>query len=270
MWQAYLQDKISSAIGASVAFEKLSISPFRGVADGRGLIARLDETATPFLTVERVQLKLKMSDLLAKQLTIETVLLERPVLTIERGGDGTWNLPLPKPKLSKPPAPPVETVPGKKDESSSSWATGVRQIILTDGSITYRDQSQGFDGYTAEARPINLQFDMPDLASVTGTIAGIRRLDRPAELGALRVVGEGAGLYALPDLDKVSGKLSLEQPPLLRIDLDATAREVHVVLAVQAVMADLLKLLPPRLTDRLPPFLGSARSNLNWDATWAR
>jgi uncharacterized protein involved in outer membrane biogenesis len=260
VWQAYLQERISDAVGASVAFEKLSVSPFRGIVDGRKLVARVDDAATPFLTVERVQLKVKMGDLLAKRLAIETILLERPAVVIERGGDGTTNLPA----HQRQAAPAVPTSGLENDDGGTAWAAGVRQVILTDGSLSYRDQSAGFDGYTLQAGPIHLQFDHPagSVATLSGTIARLHRLDLPAEFGQVRVVGEGGGLHDLRNLQTVTGKLSLDADPLLRLDVQRQAAATTIELALKLAVTQVVQLLPAAWASQVPAFALGAESDV--------
>jgi uncharacterized protein involved in outer membrane biogenesis len=266
VWQQFLEDRISSAVGASVSFEKLSVSPFRGVVDGSRLVARPDETSTPFLTIERVQLKVKMSELLAKRLVIETVLLERPTVTVERAADGKLNVPIP---ATKPPALPAD---GEGDGSSSPWAAGIRQVLLTEGSVRYRDQSIGFDGYTLEAGPINLQLDQAPgkPATMTGNVAAIRRIDQPAELGSLLITGEGSGLEQLSDLRQLTGRVTAEIRNLLRVELDATATAIRATVHVTLTASGMWPLLPPGIIANIPSFLMTAQSDLTLTTSWNR
>jgi uncharacterized protein involved in outer membrane biogenesis len=267
VWQQFLEDRISSAVGASVSFEKLSLSPFRGVIDGTGLAARLNDAVTPFLTVERVQLKVKISELFAKRLAIETILLDRPAVTIERGGDGTWNLPLPKPS----PPPAAAAPPLSAEAGGSSWGAGVRQIILTDGQVRYRDHSSGFDGYSVEAAPINVQFDQPGgQATLTGSIGSLRRTDRPAELGLLRLLGEGTGLDDISKIQTATGRLSAEVKDFFRLDLDAAATTIRLALQAQLAVDRLFELLPEAWAQKLPTFLRTAKSEVKAETTLER
>lgn len=270
MLQQILQNKISGILGATVAFGKLSVSPFRGVVDGELLTAGMDDAMPPFLTVERIKLEVNMSQLLHKRIEIETAVFEKPVLTIHRRADGKCNLPLEHLRRGgSSSAEPIDA-PAEKETDSKPWGTVIKRLLLADGSIRYTDDSPGFDGYAVLAEPLNVEITTREhgrsLLSVT--VDSLCRTDREADLGMLRVNAELTGLDQFPSLSAVTGHLTADLDQQLRLQIGRDEDQLHAEFSATLAAESVLDVLPGRFAGLVPLLLAQAHADLHLAATW--
>src|SRR5690242_10129872 len=99
--QGAIERKLSSLLGAQVTFDKLNLSLFKGAIEVLGV--RVGDLAT----VARVNIEVAIGRAIKGEFVVKSLMIERPVVTLVRRADGSFNLPKPAPR----PPPAAEAPP---------------------------------------------------------------------------------------------------------------------------------------------------------------
>lgn len=205
-----IQRKISHMIGADVSFEHLNVSLLGGSLDARGMrvVTGDDGGAEPLLTVDRIRAELSLSRAIRGEIVIKSLTVDRPVLSLVRGPDGSLNLPKPldddaPADTATPPAPHGTSDAAAKPSRST---VEIDKVLLVDGEVRFR---QG--DYRAAASGILLDLSRAsggfDVTMIAETVS---RQDRPAHFGTVRATGRLDGTDDVTALANASLDLRLD------------------------------------------------------------
>ncbi|MGB7156833.1 MAG: AsmA family protein [Tepidisphaeraceae bacterium] len=241
-----VERKLSAALGARVSIEKLNLSLLGSSLDVSGITVLAHGAAEPLLTVRRVKADVAMGAILRKEVSIKSIVIEGPVLTIVRQPDGSTNLPTRDAADTR--APSITQPQGPDDDDApSAWNVAAAKVQLFDGSIHFRDGA-----YHASAqRVIGELLQKPDGIHVTLLAQSIGRRDEPLDIGEARANGVLGGVESLANIasatrldatfdiaDLIHG--SVRAPALAQRRFDVAAR-------AKAALGVLRRLVPARL-----------------------
>lgn len=130
--QPTIEAKLSAALGASVKFGSMKISPLSGTFVAENMVVAGESPDRPLLTIRRISAQLSVPKALLGQIAIKEMLIESPELTLN-------------PK-TRPPRPPSEP-PGKFeaqsiriDQGKISFQNGAHEITAADISAELKQQ----------------------------------------------------------------------------------------------------------------------------------
>lgn len=174
-YRGLIESKVEQALGREVRLGELHLSwlPLGVRVDGLAIGALAGEGGGDLLTAEHLRVGARLLPLLRKRLEVTAIVVEGPVMTLERRADSSWNVERWFAEEEEEDAP--ETAP------SGSGDFRVLDLHLTGGRITVRDLSLGRE------RPVELVLGGLDLR--------VRdlSLDRPVEIDlAAAIEPEGA------------------------------------------------------------------------------
>jgi hypothetical protein len=127
---AFAAAKASTALGRDVQVERFGVRLFPpAVTLERVVVAGRSAADSAFASADRVELRPRLLPLFRRQVVIDEVTLERPVIRIEIAADGTSSLP-------------------SFESDTTSGASGdaelnIRRLRVNHGSIVYRDAASG-------------------------------------------------------------------------------------------------------------------------------
>jgi AsmA protein len=131
-------------------------------------------------TLAGLEVKLKVLPLLSGDVTVDSFLLDKPVIHLEVDKQGRPNWQLAKPSAQKPAQPEDQAqAPSQADKGGDLNELRLDNVRLNDGRITYRDQQSGAN-YAAEA--INLKLALPNLDSPFRADGGLTWNGKPVKL----------------------------------------------------------------------------------------
>ena len=159
---------------------------------------RLRNRGTDLATAETLRVGVMLLPLLNRQVNITELLLDKPVIRIEKGTDGKFN-------YETPPAP-VKPTTGPKEAKASSAHLRVARSSVSGGKIVYVDRKAGSET-TLDAVDLSVRnLSIPPAGgaalmkgiSFTGdlTVKGIRSKDFAISDVRAKVTG-GAGVYEI-------------------------------------------------------------------------
>lgn len=171
-----------------------------------------DEAGEPFLVADRIRARLALAPLLSRRIVVQSLELERPVVTLAKAPGGPWNY-----QRIFPATDPVDTTAAR---GFGSWVD-LRDVVIRDGTLLIH---QPFPGDDAVRRQV-LADAATDSALVQETRLRVERMN-----GSLRQVMEFRDINARiprlvaahPDSTAIAfrvGQLSMEATPLRAPDL---------------------------------------------------
>ncbi|GJL49342.1 MAG: hypothetical protein NPIRA01_05690 [Nitrospirales bacterium] len=186
-----------------------------------------------FVEVSSIEVAIKWKPLFDRRVEIQSLALHRPLMTLLRTKDNTFNadtLGREQQKTSDASTP---------DETSDSIFAmfGVEQLTITNGTLRYEDRSHGqTQFYLLENVDMKTEsVRMGDIAKLTahgtltpsqrpvsleGTVGPLQRnmnipqIDAHVSLGQSRLIVKGQAIDGILDLDLTSSRISLEDLPL--------------------------------------------------------
>ncbi|HEV7300757.1 MAG TPA: hypothetical protein VGN72_15430 [Tepidisphaeraceae bacterium] len=208
-----IQRRISSLLGADVSFEHLRVSLLGGSIDARGMrVVTRDDQSVPLLTVDRLRAELSLSKALRGEIVIKSITIERPIVSLIRQPDGSFNLP--KRLAPEPPgedddansAVKPDTHTQNSADTSSRIAVEVEKVLLVGGQVRYRqaDYEAVVDGILMDVSRANNGFDLTLICESVG------RTDQPASLGQLKGTGRLDGNDDLMTIANSSLQLNID------------------------------------------------------------
>jgi hypothetical protein len=201
-----VERKLSALLGARVTVERLNVSLLRGSLEAGGVTVGGGDGKPPLLTVRRLKAELSIGRALQRQIVLKSIVIEGPVLTLERAADGSLNLPrrgagavvpeaAPEPSERPGPRPAADDDAGADDVTASAWEFALEKVKLFDGAVHVRFAPMG-----SGQRPYHLSAERvaAEVEQRAGQVAffllaqslGRRDGDDPVELGELRCEGK--------------------------------------------------------------------------------
>jgi uncharacterized protein involved in outer membrane biogenesis len=171
--------------GGAVMFGDFKFSPMSGTIELMNAKIAAERFVPPFLSIDRVEVKVAVARALKGEIVIRSLLIERPTMIINIHADGKTNLP------SKSQAKEEAIVP-KSGAAGGMWEINAEKIELTHGRLEFRDATRNNFKLTVEGINTTVTPQGQDLV-VTLTADSVGRRDRPAELGVLKVLGKLVG-----------------------------------------------------------------------------
>ena len=226
-YKGQILERVRPAVGRDVDFESVELTVLTGLgAELTGL--KVPENPAfagdDFLTLESLQVRLKILPLLKGQVQVSELVFKSPVVRIRRDEQGTFN-------FQDMIAPPRETVPAREpakprepgqpagEQPPSVLAVlGVDKLSIKDGELLYEDRQVSPQGKGDAARGGTFQ--------VSGLDASIEdlSLSTPVSIdirGSLSE-GSGRGFRVTGTVGPVGPKLDLARAPVnLRIRADS-------------------------------------------------
>lgn len=257
-----IQRKLSAVLGAQVTFDKLNISLLGGFFDAHGVLVAGDDANSPVLTIKRVRAEISLASVLKGEISVRSVIIERPVFSLVRRADGKTNLPRPI-KDSLEPEDPVEAPDDEatseeegteeKDRGEGRWRFDVRKIQLIDGEAHFRVERDVRDGnhtaYHASAEKIMAEVTHRDDAfDITVLVDNIGRRDQPTELGSIKLTGKLTDVEDLSKISEAGLTANLDAGEYLKAKLDCDslrARNVQFEAIGAADLGRLWLFVPP-------------------------
>ncbi|HEU0070134.1 MAG TPA: AsmA family protein, partial [Alphaproteobacteria bacterium] len=138
-------------------------------------------TNANMMLLERLDVKLKLLPLLSGEVAIDSFVLEKPVIHLEknRQGRGNWQF-----DTAKAPAPATaQNAPAAQQKASGGnplQDLRLGDVRLSNGAISYRD---GATGKTYAADTVNLRLSLPDLDHALQVDGGLTWNGKPVTLG---------------------------------------------------------------------------------------
>jgi len=226
--RAVVLPRVSSALGAVVTAEDISLSPFSSLE-----IRRLSVTpagAETLATVERIQVRYGLLAILGGNIDVSEVTVENPVITLVSKPDGSLNLPKSEPSTSSSggpanPEPPKLNLRNINLRNATVRATlngtnGTQVSEITGLNLSLDRLANGAQGKLTIAAALSSR--LPDRSELSGKIDGAYEVGLDAKLqptllkGALTttVVSAAGSLKDLSGLQVV-------------LDADSTASELR-------------------------------------------
>ena len=253
----FLERRLSALLGAPVTVGRLLASAVAGTVEALDVhlpgdgAADCDTDAPLALRVPRIKAQASLARAMHKRIVLSSVAIERPVLSVTQGPDGTLRLPRPRP----------DPTPGR-------WQLELGQVLVVDGELRFRSEwwrTPGYElvftGILAELVHTADGFDFTAIlrpASVNG---------RPLTGGEVRAMGR---VVPVPETTDASVSATLTFGPTLeatvRCDSLASGR-AGVELRGEVNLAELANFLPPMPLAVLRHATGTAR--LAASATYA-
>ncbi len=151
-YKGAILSQVRPAVNRDVDFERVKLTVLTGIgAELQGVrIPENPEFARDdFVTLDSLQVRLKLLPLLKGEVQISELVLRKPVVKIRRNAQGEFNFQ----DMARPAEVPAEKKPGKPDkaEQPSVLAVfGVDELTVRDASVLYEDDmTAGSDGKTA-------------------------------------------------------------------------------------------------------------------------
>ena len=242
-----IQRKLSAALGAVVEMGDLRVSPIKGTVDALDVSVTAGRAVA--LRVPRIKADVSFSRALHKEIAIKSVVLERPVLRVVQGEDGTLRLPAAQ----------------KSGNGNHGWTSELGRVLLVDGEIRFTSHWGNWAGYEFAAAGVLAELlRTPTGYKFTVIMTSPARLDRSAALGEIKALGE----ITLHDAPARTGDASLiatiDLGPTLNAKLTSpslSSRRARLEFKGDFELARLFELLPATLPwlDRLRGSSGRAR-----------
>lgn len=138
-------------------------------------------TNANMMLLERLDVKLKLLPLLSGEVAIDSFVLEKPVIHLEKNRQGRCNWQFDTAKAA--PAAPTQNAPAAQQKASGGnplQNLRLGDVRLSNGAITYRD---GATGKTYAADAVNLRLSLPDLDHALQIDGGLTWNGKPVTLG---------------------------------------------------------------------------------------
>ena len=253
-------------LGADVTFEKLNFSLLSGTVEAQGVTVSTGRTdPQPLLTVRRLKAEVAIGAAFKKELVVNALTIEKPIVHLFRDADGQLNLP--KQTVTDTDRRTTDT-PADADaseESASSWRFEGKKLLVVDGELHFSDAKTG---YRAEVAPILAEVKQADGGFEFTVMADrARRTDQPAELGALRLHGHARNMPSPMDWQQARITASLQAGELLRGQMDVPSLkpiDAKAQLNGTINVPHMLQLVPTAL---LPKLLGGLAGKVELHTT---
>ena len=253
-------------LGADVTFEKLNFSLLSGTVEAQGVTVSTGRTdPQPLLTVRRLKAEVAIGAAFKKELVVNALTIEKPIIHLFRDADGQLNLP--KQTVTDTDRRTTDT-PADADaseESASSWRFEAKKLLVVDGELHFSDAKTG---YRAEVAPILAEVKQADGGFEFTVMADrARRTDQPAELGALRLHGHARNMPSPMDWQQARITASLQAGELLRGQMDVPSLkpiDAKAQLNGTINVPHVLQLVPTAL---LPKLLGGLAGKVELHTT---
>jgi hypothetical protein len=205
-----LEDKVSTALetalGLRVSFDRLDIS-LSGSVDATNVRVTGRDDAPPLLTVARVKAQLAVTRLLSGEISVKSIVVERPDIRVVLGESEKANLPAKLLERRKNPAGDKQQ-PSEKPDDKKGWELDIEKVVISDGRVLFRWGEGPDDAVSAEAivaelsqsgadRPFTLVVD--SLSRGKASVQGIRVTGRLTGADDLMAVG-AAGVEATAEI----------------------------------------------------------------------
>ncbi len=235
--QQPIQRKLSALLGAEVTFDKLNFSLLGGSIEAVGV------KVGDLLTVDRVVAKVAVARAIKGEIVVTSLTIEKPVVTLIRSADGSFNLP--KSKKSEPPKSVSDKTIPSDDNEESRWSFDAEKVLVVDGQI----QLSAGGGYRASIEKLLVELKRKDTGyAVTLLADSVGRRDIPIDLGQLRgtaTITNAPDLTALPPRAAAEANLELGDKIKLKLRTPEIRRRVVDVAFDGTVDFALLKSLLP-------------------------
>jgi uncharacterized protein involved in outer membrane biogenesis len=248
-----VEKRLSAMLGAEVTFEKLNFSLLSGTIDAQGVTITVGRTGPqPLLTIRRLKAEVSIGAAFKKELVVNALTIEKPVVHLSRDLDGQLNLPK-KPvtdTLRQTANTPTDS--DASEDSSSSWRFEAKKLLVVDGELHFSDANTGYratiEPILADVKQANGGFEFTVMAEQA------KRTDQPAEVGALRLHGHARNMPSPMQWQQARITASLQAAEMLRGQVDVpslkpidakaqfsgTIDVPHVLQLVPAVLPKLL------------------------------
>jgi len=206
--QQPIQRKLSALLGAEVTFDKLNFSLLGGSIEAVGV------KVGDLLTVDRVVAKVAVARAIKGEIVVTSLTIERPVVTLVRSADGSFNLP--KSKKNESAKSPSDKDDAASDADESRWSFDVEKVLLIDGQI----QLSAGESYRASIEKLLLELKRKDTGyAVTLLADSIGRRDVPIDLGQLRGTATITNAPDLTALPRAAAEANLELGDKIKLKL---------------------------------------------------
>jgi uncharacterized protein involved in outer membrane biogenesis len=206
-------------LGAEVTFERLNFSLLSGsieAHDVRVTVGRTDPH--PFLTIQRLKAEVSIGAAFKKELIVNAVTIERPVLHLYRDGGGRFNLPKKPATDTRRQTADTPTDDDASDESARSWSFEAKKLLVVDGELDFRDAKTGYratiETILADVKQVDGGFEFTIMADRAS------RTDQPAVLGAIRLHGHARNMPAPTQWQQARITASVQAGEVLRGQVD--------------------------------------------------
>jgi AsmA protein len=193
-----IESTVSDALGMEFRIRgkaRLRLFPSAGIALSD---VRLRNRDTDLATAKTLRVGVKLLPLLNRQVSITELVLERPVIRIEKGADGTFNYEAP-PGDAKPTAAP-------KEAEAPSAPLMVAKCSVSAGKIVYVDRKAGsettLDAIDLSVRDLSIPTargtELMKGISFTGDLSVKEMITKDLAVSGVRAkVTAGAGIYEI-------------------------------------------------------------------------
>lgn len=199
-------------------------------------------TNANMMLLERLDVKLKLLPLLSGEVAIDSFVLEKPVIHLEKNRQGRGNWEFDTAKSAPAPAPagaPSQSAPRNAPAAHNPLQDlRLGDVRLSNGAISYRD---GATGKTYAADAVNLRLSLPDLDHALQIDGGLTWNGKPVTLGgqvaAPRALmdGKASALVLGVDSDllkfKFKGNAANAEPMKIDGDIDLSVSNIRSLAA---------------------------------------
>jgi hypothetical protein len=260
------EKRLSAMLGAEVTFEKLNFSLLSGTVDAQGVTVTVGRTGQqPILTIRRIKAEVSIGAAFKKELVVNALTIEKPIVHLYRDAGGQLNLP--KKREADSERQTTDTTGGNdaSDDSESSWRFEAKKLLVVDGELHFSDANTHYRASVgpiiAEVKQANDGFEFTIMADRA------RRDDQPAELGALRLHGHAHNMPSPMKWQQARITASLQAGELLRGQVDVPSLkpiDAKAQLNGTIDVPHVLQLVPEAL---LPKLLGGLSGKVELNAT---
>ena len=254
--QGPIERKLSAMLGAAVTFDKLDVSLLGGSVEATGVTVAGHDPAVPLLTIRKVRAEVSLGAALKKEFVVKSLTIEKPIVTVVRGLDGTLNLPRRKQgddtsadasanprRTADAPADTAAT-----DDAAGTWKFEAQKVLVVDGEVRYRDAA----GYHASVEQLLAEVKDAGEGTIEFTLIAdsAGRRDEAVELGQIRANGRADNVPSLAQWKAASVRASVELADTMRIRADVPSvnpLDVKAELNGTADLGQLARLLPKNL-----------------------
>ena len=174
-----IETQLSAALDRDVTISgdvKLSVFPVLKAQTGAVQIENADGfTDENLATMEGLDARIRLLPLLSKKIEIAKFELTRPVISLEKNSAGQVNWAI----GDAPAEPKTEGEPFKRDGRFNGINPQIGKFAITDGQITYRDQTSDT---THEITNASLAFALPSLDEIVNVDGGMTFNGTPIDL----------------------------------------------------------------------------------------
>lgn len=181
-YKGLIAQKVKAATGRDLAIDgdiSLSLLPMPSVSVAGIKFSNAPGGSTPdMLTLEKARVKVALMPLLGGNIEISEIVLEKPVIVLEKFKDGSanWQIKPPADQAGTTGSATAPSTPSGASSTSSGMNVAVDGASIDDGTVIYRDDTTGSE---QKVDNVNIDLTMDSLQGPFSASGGVTALGMP-------------------------------------------------------------------------------------------